>query len=138
MAFILDASVVAAWLLPEEYSEAAEGLISAIVEPCLVPSLFWFEIRNILVMCERRGRIAPGGALLAMERVRRLPLDDSGAGSDAAIIFLSAGHMLSAYDAAYLALASGRSAPLATLDRKLALAASKEGVEVLGPFAHGN
>lgn len=29
MVFVLDASVAAAWLLPEEHSEAAEGLIGA-------------------------------------------------------------------------------------------------------------
>lgn len=137
MAFIIDASVVAAWLLPEEYSEVAEAMISSISEPCPVPSLFWFEIRNILAMSERRGRIAPGGALLGMERVRRLPLDDAGIGSDTAILFLAASHTLSAYDAAYLALASNRTASLATLDRKLASAARKEGVAILGPFAHG-
>ena len=36
--------------------------------------------------------------------------------------------------AAYLALALNRSTSLATLDRKLAGAARKEGVAVLGPF----
>jgi len=73
-----------------------------------------------------------------MERVRRLPLDDAGIGGDSYVLLLSANHSLSAYDAAYLALALNRSIPLATLDRKLATAARKEDVTVLGPFAHGD
>jgi predicted nucleic acid-binding protein len=67
-----------------------------------------------------------------------LPLDDAGIGGDSFVLMLSANHGLSAYDAAYLALALNRSAPLATLDRKLAAAARKEGVTVLGPFVHGD
>ncbi|WP_430256837.1 type II toxin-antitoxin system VapC family toxin [Neorhizobium sp. DAR64872/K0K18] len=138
MAFVLDASMAAAWLLPEEYSEAAEAVLSKIDAPCPVPSLFFFEIRNILAMSERRGRIGAGGALINMERVRRLPLDDAGIGGDGYVLLLSANHTLSAYDAAYLALAINRNISLATLDRKLASAARKEGVTVLGPFAHGD
>lgn len=138
MAFVIDASVAAAWLLPEEYSDAAEAVIATINAPCPVPSLFFFEIRNILTMAERRGRVSAGGALVNMERVRRLPLDDAGIGGDSFVLLLAANHVLSAYDAAYVALALNRNVPLATLDRKLAAAARKEGVTVLGPFAHGD
>lgn len=138
MAFVIDASMAAAWLLPEEYSDAAETVIASINAPCPVPSLFFFEIRNILTMAERRGRVSAGGALVNMERVRRLPLDDAGIGGDSLVLLLAANHALSAYDAAYLALALNRNVPLATLDRKLAAAARKEGITVLGPFAHGD
>lgn len=73
-----------------------------------------------------------------MERVRRLPLEDAGVGSDGLVLLLASKHMLSAYDAAYLALAMNRSLPLATLDRKLAAAARKQDIRILGPFAHGD
>ena len=43
-----------------------------------------------------------------------------GAGSDGAVLALAMAHGLTAYDAAYLALAQERSLPLATLDQKLA------------------
>lgn len=138
MAFVIDASLAAAWLLPEAYTEEAEAVVASIDIPCPVPSLFWFEIRNILTVSERRGRIGTGGALVYMERVRRLPLDDAGIGSDGSILLLAAAHSLSAYDAAYLALANNRNVSLATLDRKLASAARREGVTVLGPFANGD
>jgi predicted nucleic acid-binding protein len=135
MSFVIDASLAAAWLLPEEHSDAADRVMASIAAPCLVPTLFWFEIRNILVMAERRGRLFSGGGLIAMERVRRLPIEDAGTGGDSHVLLLAASHALSAYDAAYLALAISRSAPLATLDRRLAAAARAEAIAVLGPFA---
>lgn len=138
MSFVIDASVAAAWLLPEEFTAEAEIIIGSISATCPIPSLFWFEIRNILAMSERRGRIGPGDALVGMERIRRLPLDDAGIGSDGMVLLLSNKHLLSPYDAAYLALAMNRSLALATLDRKLAAAARKQDVQVLGPFAHGD
>lgn len=53
-------------------------------------------------------------------------------------LLLASSHVISAYDAAYLSLALNRNVPLVTLDRKLANAARKEGLTVLGPFAHGD
>ena len=66
-----------------------------------VPSLFWHEARNILLIAERRGRIGAGEAASAMARLRRLPLEDAGAGRDGAILAIAAAHGLSAYDAVY-------------------------------------
>ncbi|WP_427145339.1 type II toxin-antitoxin system VapC family toxin [Rhizobium pisi] len=88
MTFVIDASMAAAWLLPEEFSDAAEVVVASMLEACPVPSLFWFEVRNILAMAERRGRIGSGEALLGMERLRRLPIDDAGVASDGAILLL--------------------------------------------------
>jgi len=132
---VVDASIAAAWLLPEKDSEAAEAVIAALSQRSPVPSLFWHEARNILVMAERRGRIVAGEAAQAMGRLRRLPLEDTGAGSDGVVIALATAHGLTAYDAAYLALARERGLPLATLDQKLAGAARREGVPLLGPLA---
>jgi predicted nucleic acid-binding protein len=132
---VLDASVAAAWLLPEEDSEAAETLIAGLPRRSPVPSLFWHELRNILIMAERRGRIAAGEAAKAMGRSRRLRLEDAGAGADRAILDLAMARGLTAYDAAYLALARERGLPLATLDESLARAARLEGVVLLGPLA---
>jgi len=103
-----------------------------------MPSLFWLGIRNILTMSERRGRVRPGGALVDMERVRRLPLYDAGIGGDSSVLLLAASYTLSAYDAAYLARALNRCIPLARLDRELSAAARKEGVAVLSPFSHSD
>lgn len=135
MTLVLDASIAAAWLLPEEDSDAAEALIATLSGRPPVPSLFWHEARNILIMAERRGRVIAGEAAAAMGRLRRLPLEDAGAGSDGAVLALAMVHELTAYDAAYLALAQERRLPLATLDQKLAQAARRERIALLGPLA---
>jgi predicted nucleic acid-binding protein len=131
---VVDASIAAAWLLPEEDSDAAEAVIAALYGRPPVPSLFWHEARNILIMAERRGRIVAGEAAAAMRRLRRLPLEVASAGSDDGVLALAMAHGLTAYDAAYLALARERDLPLATLDQKLAGAAHREGVALLGPL----
>jgi predicted nucleic acid-binding protein len=139
MSVVVDVSIAAAWLLPEEDSEAAEAVIMALSGRPPVPSLFWHEARNILVTAQRRGRILAGEPAAAMGRLRRLPLEDAGGGSDGAVLALAISHGLAAYDAAYLALAQERGLPLATLDQQLAQAARREGVRLLGPLhdAHG-
>ena len=60
MTVVVDASIAAAWLLPEEDSDAAEAVIMALSDRAPVPSLFWHEARNIFVMAERRGGIVAG------------------------------------------------------------------------------
>ena len=48
MAFVLDASVAATWLLPDEqFSEADQILAMLAVDGALAPSLLWYELRNI-------------------------------------------------------------------------------------------
>jgi predicted nucleic acid-binding protein len=131
---VVDASIAVAWLLPEEHSDAAEAVIATLSGRSPVPSLFWHETRNILITAERRGRIVAGEPAAAMGRLRRLPLEDAGGGSDGPVLAIALAHRLSAYDAAYLALAQERALPLATLDRKLAAAAHREGVALLGPL----
>jgi predicted nucleic acid-binding protein len=137
MSYVLDASIAASWFLPDEQSEAAEGLIGALgISPGLVPSLFWFEARNLFVMAERRGRLGRGAALAATLKLRSLPLQDSGIGNDVSIVDLALRHALSGYDASYVALAKSSGMPLATADRKMAAAARSEDILIAGPLEH--
>jgi predicted nucleic acid-binding protein len=65
-----------------------------------------------------------------------LPLRLVSRSEDSEVVRVARRHQLSAYDAAYLALALTEVLPLATLDRKLAAAARAEKAIVLGPLAH--
>jgi hypothetical protein len=60
MRFVLDASVAAAWFFPDMNDAMANAAAAGLAdETALVPALFWFEIRNLLVVGERRGRVVP-------------------------------------------------------------------------------
>lgn len=135
MAVIVDASIAAAWVLVDEQNDAADAIMFDLkTKPASVPALFWFEVRNLIVMAERRGQIGTGGAMTAIGRLRRLNLTVQNADSDHAVLSLAFKHNLSAYDASYLALAINENFPLATADKRLAAAAVSEAVELLGPL----
>ena len=136
MAFVVDASMAAAWFLPDEQNQASDRVMDGLISgPGQVPSLFWFETRNLFLMAERRGRLRPGEAFLSMTQLRGLPLQDQGSGGDQLVLTLAAKHALSGYDASYLALAVQMALPLATTDKRLSVAARLEAVQILGPLA---
>ncbi len=131
---VIDASLAAAWLLPDEQSATADRILLDLSGmTASVPSIFWHEVRNIVLVAERKGRLSAGEAYLCMLQLRRLPLEDAGQGSDHAVLALATAHSLTAYDAAYLALALSKACPLATMDKALATGARKEGISVSGP-----
>ncbi|MBY5718250.1 type II toxin-antitoxin system VapC family toxin [Rhizobium leguminosarum] len=126
MPFVVDASVAAAWLLADEESRTAEEALSFLeTEDALVPDLFWHEMRNILLTAERRKRISNEDVLACLMRLTSLPLRTVSSEDHLPILRL-AKYQLSAYDAAYLALAVAENISLATLDARLERAASAE------------
>ena len=59
--YVLDASVAAVWVLPDEADDQAEKALQRMEESgAAVPGLWQLEIRNVLIVAERRGRIAAG------------------------------------------------------------------------------
>ena len=134
MSLVVDASVAAAWVLPDEDNAAADAILHRVaVEGGIVPSLIWHELRNILGVAARRGRLPEAEVVPSLLRLRRLPLEsvDMAASGDAGVVTLATRHRLTAYDAAYLALALDRVRPLATADKALRRAADAEGLELI-------
>lgn len=137
MSFVVDASIAGAWLLPDEENEFTAQVMSRMAdEDALAPDLLQHEIRSILLSAARRGRIDDDLVYTALSRFRGLPLRLISRSDDAEVVRVARRYQLSAYDAAYLALALLENAPMATLDRKLASAARSEGVPLLGPLSH--
>lgn len=133
MALVLDASIAAAWFLPDEQNDAADDVMARLIKtPARVPALFWFEARALLIKAERRGRLKIGEATDSMAQLRSFPIIEAGTGNDGQIITLANRHGLSGYDASYLGLALAEKLPLATLDKRLAAAGHAEKVPVLG------
>lgn len=132
MAFVIDASIAGAWLLPDEDNELAAQVMTRMAdEDALAPDLLLHEIRSILLSAERRGRVDGDLVYTALSRFRGLPLRLVSRSDDVEVVRVARRYQLSAYDAAYLALALLENVPLATLDRKLASAARNEGVPIL-------
>lgn len=131
MAFVVDSSVVAAWAIEDEQSEAADRLlVLAQDEGIVYPNLLWYEIRNVLVGAERRKRIESRDSDDFLARLEKIPAKILSAGASEHTMRLSRLHRLTAYDAAYLEVAIRSGLPIATFDRELADAARTEGIKV--------
>lgn len=135
MIIVVDASLIAAWLLREERSADAEKVALLIVQDgAWVPQLFSIEIANVLMQAVRRRRIAASYADTQLRRLEDISLSIDTETSDHAwntTYRLAEDEELTVYDATYLELALRRDATLATLDADLAKAGRRRGVPVL-------
>ena len=129
MAFVPDASVAAACVLPNEEAALADLALDRLgAETAKAPGVFWHELRNLLLTAERRRRIDARHADTSMARLRRLPIVCPDELDDREVMALARAHRLTAYDASYLALAIHEGCALASLDRRPNEAAALEGV----------
>jgi len=132
MAFVLDASIMACWAFQDEdHPDASLAFLQMSAEEAVVPCLWWFEVRNILVVNERRRRIAESDTARFLLNLSRLRIRLDRVPDEGAVLRLARTHRLSVYDAAYLELAQREGVPLATLDVDLRKAAANEGVALL-------
>ena len=132
-AFVVDASMAFAWVLPSQASSAADVLLKRVEEGAevVVPSLWFLEVANGLLVAERRKTIAAPERRLALERLSALALTIDEAnprGAFGRTSALAEQYGLSVYDAAYLELAIRRNLPLGTRDRALRSAAERSGI----------
>lgn len=130
MPFVIDASAAAGWFFADQATPQSEALLGATADDEVwVPALWLLEIGNMLLSAERRGRIpaAQRRALVMQAAALRLRIDREPVPMTE-IDALAAQHRLTAYDAAYLELASRRNLSLATLDTALLAAMSAAGI----------
>lgn len=128
---VADCSAFLPLCFEDESSTVADAMIVEIAsQGALVPAIWWYELRNVLEVNERRGRIEAGQSDDFLRLLGQLPivvvLDDN----EIDAVELARKFRLTVYDAAYLALAQSRQLPLVTLDRKLADSARGIGVEL--------
>ena len=133
MPFVLDASVTASWCFPDEQSAVADAAMDRLLDDeAIAPALWSIELRNIMVVNERRKRIEPADADAFLSDLARLPIRIRRDSDERALLGLARKHRLTAYDATYLDLAVRTGAAVATLDRSLANAVRAEGLELIG------
>ncbi len=123
----VDASISLALVLRDEDPTVIRGLLEAAVagDVMLVTAPHWpLEVGNGLLGAVRRRRIASGDAERAYARLLGLPIVLRPHVPYEDILARAAIDELSAYDAAYLAIAIRDGSSLATSDRRLAAAAA--------------
>lgn len=121
--YVIDASVAVKVLLRESLSDKATALIALLVEPTtefFVPDLFYIECANIVWKHVQRGNVdaerakADLSVLLSWRFIRVQTFELA-----AAALPLAVALDITAYDAAYVALAEREGATLVTADQKL-------------------
>jgi predicted nucleic acid-binding protein len=131
--FVLDASVAVTWAFEDEnHPDAAFALARLQSDAACVPSLWWFELRNALLVNERRGRLTEAATAGFLRDLGRFAIAIDRSPDEAALLTLARRHRLTVYDAAYLELAQREGLPLASLDGALRSAAAASGMPLLG------
>lgn len=129
---VVDSSVAASWCLPDEESGVAEAALRLVeAGGMLVPQLFWYELRNVLIVGERRRRIDAATSTAGLKRIAALPARVAEQHDETLLLSLARKHALTVYDAAYLELAKRTEVPVATFDQALRRAATAEAVQVV-------
>ncbi len=132
MALVIDASMTLSWCFVDEITPYTQSVLGALRRSYAeVPALWLIEVRNVLLMNERRGRITAQGSKEFLQTLSALDIRiDFGepALDGHEVLALARRHRLTAYDAAYLELAKRKGLELATFDRELLQAAPLEGV----------
>ena len=121
---VIDASVVLKWYLSdEEHGERALDILEGHVSDrffLIAPALLEFEVANSLAIAKRRARVGDDDALKAMDGFTNLgiglyPLSPH----FPKVLVYCDRYKISAYDAAYVAIADDLKTQLVTADKRL-------------------
>ncbi len=133
MTFVVDASVVLAWVFDDESSADADRVLQRLErESAIAPAHWPLEVTNALRTAERRGRLTESELPALRSILTALPIEIVPVELSTALGGLDTArrHSLTAYDATYLDLARVRDLDLATIDPRLRQAAVDAGVRL--------
>ncbi|MBC6436398.1 type II toxin-antitoxin system VapC family toxin [Nostoc sp. HG1] len=128
MQFVLDCSVAISWCLVDENDDYANAILAIMPDSeAFVPGIWSLEIANTLVVAERRNRMTKKQSEQAIALLQSL-LIQVDLFTDAKALDATLKLARQEGLAAYLELALRLQLPLATLDTRLAEAATRCGV----------
>jgi predicted nucleic acid-binding protein len=135
-AWVIDSSVGFAWIHPNQATEATNRVLNEIEDGAaiVVPTLWFSEIANSLLVLQRRKKLTAAERKAALETLSNLPMtvdEEAGKAAFGKTSELAEQYDLSVYDATYLELAIRRKLPLASRDDALNSAAKKAGIKTL-------
>ena len=133
MNWVLDCSFSAALFLPDALSPKVRDFFTNLSknDKLYVPSIWWYEITNVLIVAERRKRLnyaEVSKVTLLFEQLGIETDNSNGVLFLKEIYRLANINRLSTYDAGYLELAIRQEASLASLDKQLLKVAVNAGV----------
>ena len=129
---VLDASIVLSWRLGDEHDALADVAMQRTIDAGgVVPGIWWYELRNALVVSERRGRTGPEDVRASLADLAEMRISSDTDHDGGAVLDLARRRGLSVYDAACLEVASRRALPIASLDRRLREAAADSRIDLL-------
>ena len=132
MPFVVDPSFAAAWFLQDEANPVAEAIARRLgLDTAVVPTLFRHELRNLLVVAYRRGRLTEALLFEQSARAERFAFEEHFVRHAHSVVRLALQHKLTSYDATYLDLAQNLGLELASNDKDLLAAARQEGVKTI-------
>jgi predicted nucleic acid-binding protein len=121
---VVDASVVAKWFFPEEYSTESRRLLSP-RRTLLAPDLIWSEVGNVAWKRVRRGEMSAEESTQFIADLIRLPLDTIPTQTLLApALELAIATDRTVYDCMYLALAMDRKCRFVTANERFVNALS--------------
>ena len=117
--FVLDASVVVKWFVPEVHSQAALRFLDE-KHDLHGPDLLYPEIANTVWKKRRRGELTVEEGRSVLDALASAPLTVHASAPLAAAAYeIAVGTGRSVYDSCYLALAAQLRCPMVTADRTL-------------------
>jgi predicted nucleic acid-binding protein len=136
MKWVVDCSFSAALFLPDESSKYVKEFFIKLKkdDELYVPSLWWYEITNVLLVSEKRGRLNHVDAIKVLSLFEKIELETdktNGIYYSREIFKIAQYNNLSVYDAVYLELAIRKVAGLASLDNQLIKAAINYSISII-------
>lgn len=129
---VLDSSATLPWVFEDETTRYTEDLLDSMPHVvALIPSLYFWEVANVLAGAVKRGRILEARAKAFMGELDAFAFEvvsPVAFGEVDEVYAAARTHDLTVYDAQYLCLAAARGLPLATLDHALLAAMTTLGI----------
>ncbi|MEB3172360.1 MAG: type II toxin-antitoxin system VapC family toxin [Cyanobacteriota bacterium] len=131
---VVDSSALCALCFDDETTPESELLLQALEGGGVwAPGLLLWEVANVLLMAQRKGRLSHAERVEALQLIESLDIQLDAAAPAVVwhdVILLADQTGLTSYDAAYLELAMRLGTPLASRDKELQRCCDQLGVQL--------
>lgn len=131
---VIDNSVFMSWAFTDEKNKKSRDLLKRVEKITVyVPSLWVYELTNVLFVAEKKGRIKKVDTISFLNFIKFLPINIENSSYDIVTkdaLAISREHNITIYDASYIELAIRKNLPIASFDKELVNISKKIGIIV--------